>query len=223
MSLAAILTAIEAEGEAEATRLRAEAEADAQRTLAEAERLAAAQREAARSAAAQVAAGERARRLHQARLETLRARGELRDRLIDAAMAAARQRLSALRDDPAYPRVLRRLLEEAVAALGDEPGQGRAPRLEIDPRDEALVRSALSSLGLDWPVETGLSTWGGAAARSADGRIVATNTLEARFERARSLLRQDAAAFIEQGLDESREPADIETPARVPSEIAGHV
>jgi V/A-type H+-transporting ATPase subunit E len=201
MSLETILGAIEAEGAAETARMRQAAEARVQQALQAAEAAAAARREAARRAPLRAAAGERARRLQRAKLEALRLRGEVRDRLIDAALAEARRRVSALRDDPAYPRVLRRLAGEAVEALGDEVRLAPQPRLEVDLRDEALARQILADLGLELPLAPALDCWGGLVARSGDGRIVVINTLEARFERALPFLRQDLGALVEQAAE----------------------
>ena len=198
MSLEAILAAIEASGEAEAARLRAEAEARAQRILDEAERKASTVREEARRAALRPAAGERARRLHQAKLEALRRVGEVRTRLVDAALAETRQRLACLRTGPDYPLILRRLIEEAIDALGEEERHSRAAVLEADPRDDVSLQRILDELSLDVSVVFSLDGWGGVVARSGDGRIVVTNTLEARLERATPFLRRHLAAVFEQ-------------------------
>ncbi len=207
MSLEAILVEIEASGEAEVVSLRTEAEARARQILAQAEREAAARREAARRTALLPVPGERARLLHHAKLEALRAIGEVRDRLVETALTETRQRLAGLRADPHYPVSLRRLTEEAIRVLGDEAlGTGASPSwLEADPRDEALLRCILRDLGLEVAVRPSLDGWGGLVARSGDGRIVATNTLEARLERATPFLRRDLAAFFEKGTESSKE------------------
>ena len=222
MSLEAILAAIEASGEAEAAHLRAEAESRAQQILDGAKRKAVTSREQARQAALRPAAGERARRLHQAKLEALRAVGQVRIRLVGEALAETRRRQSALRADPAYPVILRRLVDEAIRALGFDlpraeedhagPNPPRASMtygpdndesqtvLQADPRDEALLRRILDDLGLNLTITPSLNCWGGVVACSSDGRVVAINTLEARLERAIPFLRRDLAAFLEEGL-----------------------
>lgn len=213
MSVEALLAAIEASGEAEAARMQAEAESRVQRILDEARRKAAARREQMRQAALLPAASERARRLHQARLEALNMVGQVRYRLADEAVAQTQRRLVAFRADPAYPLVLRRLVEQAIRALGirssdaddgaDKIGacSEDPPVLEGDPRDEVLLHRCLDELGLDFPIQFSLNCWGGVVASSSDSRIVVTNTLEARLERATLLLRRDLAARLEQGLN----------------------
>ena len=211
MSLEAILAEIEASGEAELARIRAETEACARQILAEAERVASARREEARRAALLPVYSERARQLHHARLEALRAVGDVRDRVVETALAETRRRLAALRADPDYPLILRRLTEEAIRVLGDEAVvTGGSPSwLEADPRDETLLRRILHDLGLDLLVRPSLDGWGGLVARSGDGKIVAINTLEARLERATSFLRRDLAAFFEKEHKQGEELGEL--------------
>jgi vacuolar-type H+-ATPase subunit E/Vma4 len=60
---------------------------------------------------------ERARILHQARLESLRAIGDVREDLVDSAINRIRERLASIRVDSAYPSVLRMLIQEALTRL----------------------------------------------------------------------------------------------------------
>ncbi len=201
MSLDAILAAIEATGETEAAHLRGEAEARARAILDEAERKAITVREDARRTALLPSSSERARRLHQAKLEALRTVGEIRHRLVETALAETRLHLMNLRADSNYPFLLHRLIVEAVEALGDaEPHDGRVV-LEIDPRDEVQVQHVLKDVDLDLQVVLSLNCWGGVVISSSDGRVVVTNTLESRLERATPFLRQDLGAFMEKELE----------------------
>ena len=200
MSLEVILASIESSGKAEIDRLRSEAESRARQILEAAERKAAIVREEARRAALWPAAAERARRLHQAKLEALRTVGEIRQQLIETMLLETRRQLVELRADPDYALILRRLIAEALDALGEaELHDGRVV-LEIDPRDELHIRSIVNELDLDLQVVSSLQGWGGVVVTSGDGRIVVNNTLESRLERATPFLRQDLMAFIEEGL-----------------------
>jgi V/A-type H+-transporting ATPase subunit E len=198
MSLEAILDAIEAAGEAQVTQLRREAEGRAQAILAEAAQEAVAHREIAWQVALHPAAGERAQRLHQARLEALHLVASACDDLVATALAGTRQQLACLRETPAYAQVLRRLTEEALQALGkSELQESEAqPCLGADPRDETIMSGILRHLALELPVHFSLNGWGGVVIRSGDGRIVVTNTLESRLERALPYLRPALAAFF---------------------------
>ena len=200
MSLEVILASIESAGEAEVDELRAEAESRARQIVEAAERKAAIVREEARRTALWPAAAERARRLHQAKLEALRTVGDIRDRLVETTLLETRRRLSELRTDPDYPLILRRLLTEALDALGEvEQHNGRVV-VDIDPRDAQHFYSLLNDLHLNLQVVSTLHGWGGVVITSGDGCVVVNNTLESRLERATPFLRQDLMAFIEEGL-----------------------
>lgn len=199
MSLEVILASIESSGEAEIDRLRSEAESRAQQILEAAERKAAIVREEARRAALWPATAERARRLHQAKLEALRTVGEIRNQLIETTLSETRRHLADLHADPDYPLILRRLIAEAVDALGEAELHNGRVVLEIDPQDERLIRHILDDLGVDVQVVSSLHGWGGIVVTSSDGRVVVNNTLESRLERATPFLCQDLAAFLEKG------------------------
>ena len=206
MSLEAILATIEASGEAEVARLRAETDARVRQILAEAAQTAAERREAARREALRPAAAECARRLYRAKLDARRTVGQVRDGLVQTALAEAHTQLASLRAAPDYPHILHRLTEEARQALGGDSAAASACRLDIDPRDEALVQSILSDLGLRLETTPSLNCWGGLVAHSGDGRIMASNTLEARFERATPFLRRTLASMFEKEAQPLKDP-----------------
>ena len=200
MSLEAILASIESSGEGEIEELRTEAESRARQVWEAAERKAAIAREEARRAALWPAAAERARRLHQAKLEALQAVGAIRQQLSETMLLEARQHLAELRAGPGYPLILRRLIAEALAALGEAELHDGRVILKIDPRDEPQVCLILNDLGVNLQVVAALHGWGGVVVTSGDGRVVVDNTLESRLERATPFLRQNLVAFIEEGL-----------------------
>jgi V/A-type H+-transporting ATPase subunit E len=203
MSLEVILEAIETSGEAELRQLQQETETRKQQILAEAEQNAALRQDMSRQTVVSPVAGERARRLHQARLEALQIVASARDQLVASAMEQTRACLMELRRKPLYKHVLQGLIEEAVRALGDDELNlataipAKPPWLEIDARDEILVRGILLDLDRDLAIKPTLNCWGGVSVHSGDGRIIVTNTLESRLERATPYLRQELAAFFE--------------------------
>lgn len=201
MSLEAILEAIVASGQAQITEIEDQAARQVADILAKARQEAQKQAEAAQQAAIEPAAKERARILHQARLEALRITGETRETLTDAALEQTRGRLAGLRNDACYPQVLKHLLQQALSELsGPEASKSLTyPRLEADPRDEPLLEDILDEIGLDLPVRYNLQSWGGIVAKSEDERVVVINTLEARLEHAIPYLRHFLAASFEDG------------------------
>jgi vacuolar-type H+-ATPase subunit E/Vma4 len=203
MSLEVILKSIETSGEVELAQLQQETEMRMQQILAEAEQKVALRHEMTRQMVVTPVAGERARRLHQARLEALQIVAAARDRLVTSALEQTRHCLMELRREPIYTYVLQGLIEEAVRGLGDEELNSATvipaipPWLEIDARDEALVRGILIDLDLDLAIKPRLNSWGGVSVHSGDGRIIVTNTLESRLERAMPYLRQELATYFE--------------------------
>jgi V/A-type H+-transporting ATPase subunit E len=198
MSLQVILDAIRAAGEAQLRELDLRKSAEVREILADADLQAQEIREEASETAALPAGRERARIIHRARLDGLHNLGNVREALIDTTLDQARGRLANLRADSAYPLVLRRLAEEALAEVSGSLEEAGKARLEADPRDQGWVNKILTDLGLTLPVNYNLDCWGGLIAQSEDGRVVVINTLEARLERAIPYLRRYLAALYEE-------------------------
>jgi vacuolar-type H+-ATPase subunit E/Vma4 len=196
MALGVILGKIRASGEEQIQEVEQETRAQVNAVLAEAQMEAFELEEACATAASTPANAERARILHRAHLERLRVVGEVRENLVDEALARVGKRLETLRGKESYPRVLRRLIDEALAELA-EGGADRA-RLRADPRDRALVSQILEALKRDLAISYELSCRGGLLASSEDGRVVVINTVEARLERATPFLRSHLAALFEE-------------------------
>ena len=188
MSLQAILTAIYAAGENRVDEIATHARAQVAELLAQAEEDGQRLRKEARAQAVQPAAAERARILHQARLEALQIVGDAREALVDMALSRTRDGLTKLRSGPTYPATLRRLAEEALAELGSSEIAAGA-RLKADSRDRKLLEDLFCDLDPELAIAYELHSWGGIVAESEDGRIVVTNDLENRLERGTPFLR----------------------------------
>jgi vacuolar-type H+-ATPase subunit E/Vma4 len=180
MPLADILSAMQADADAEINRTRVENETAIAQIRAEAEHAARGIRERHRHDLVIPLRQERARQLNRARLAALRAANRAREELLTQALGCARERLAQLRGRPDYAAVLRRLAEEAMSQLDG------TVILHADPRDRELLHTLLPEV----PIEFDLETWGGIEACTEDGRIRAVNTLEARLGQARDELRQ---------------------------------
>ena len=140
---------------------------------------------------------ERARIFHRARLEALQITGNVRESLVDAAIDQTRGHLEGLRTDAAYPKVLKRLTEDALDELAISLEDPANAKLQADSRDSELLETILREEGLTLDVDYSLICWGGLIAASRDGRVVVINTLESRLERATPNLRRYLAAFFE--------------------------
>ncbi len=202
MSIETILGNITASGEVELEALRASADAEIDRVTEEAKAKAAQRYDSSRRAVLGPVSGECARRLHRAKLEAMQIVSRARDEATAAALSQTRRRLIELRSSPEYAQILRWLLEDAVQVLGGEELNGAStqrsmqPQIEVDLRDESLLEALIAQLELDLTILPRLNSWGGVIVRSGDGRVVVTNTLEARLERAAPYLRQELAAFF---------------------------
>jgi vacuolar-type H+-ATPase subunit E/Vma4 len=197
MSLQVILERIQSAGDVQVQEIVDRGQARAGEILAQAYIDAEQIETDAREEAQTPANAERARILHRARLDALHILGEVREELVDTALARTREHLASLRSDPSYPEVIRQLTVEALAQLAVSEGAAQ-PQVQADPRDRALLQNILASMELDPPVRYDLNTWGGLIAASADGRVVVINTLEARLEQALPFLRRHLAAYFEE-------------------------
>lgn len=181
MSSQALLDAVETAGREAFAQLEQETGQQVEAVLAGTRQTAESRREAARQEVLRPLAAERARRLHEAQMEALKITAAARDEIVEKQLAQVEARLQTLRDAPHYPAVFRQLVVEAVQQLGD--GETAASScLAIDARDEPLAQDVLRTLASQMTLVPELTTWGGVVARSEDGRIIVTNTLEARLE-----------------------------------------
>lgn len=197
MSLQAILDKINAAGEAQVQKIERETQAQVGEILARARMEADQIEEDARGSSSTLTARERARIIHHARLEALQLVGNVREELVDAALAQIRERLATIRADACYADILRQLTLEALAELAAPEREGKAV-LVADARDQTVVEHILKDSHLDLPVSYDLTCWGGLIAKSEDSRVVTINTLEARLERAMPFLRGYLATFLEE-------------------------
>lgn len=190
MALDDILAAIRTETEAEIARIRCDGEARIAEVKAHgAEEATAIEAEAA-SAMDAAASGRRDRIVNRARLEADRIMRSAAESVYVEAVAEAERRVAGLSGDAAYAPLLADLLEESLAVLPD------ARIVEVDPRDRELVAGLLAERRLHHlDVAPDLSTAGGVAVATGDGRRV-VNTFEARRVRAERHLRRIAIETI---------------------------
>lgn len=196
MGLEVILEKIRASGDAQIQEIERNAQSQVNEILAQARMEGYQIEEDTSEFTSAPAAAERARILHRARLEALRIVGDVREDLVETAINRACERLTSVRNYPAYPAVLRTLTQEALTELA----LGRAGTAELlaDPRDETLVKKIIDELKLNLQVSYELNCWGGLIIKSEDGRVVVINTLESRLEHATAFLRRHLAALFEE-------------------------
>ncbi|HEX8959104.1 MAG TPA: V-type ATP synthase subunit E family protein, partial [Solirubrobacterales bacterium] len=139
-----------------------------------------------------MARAERSRRENDARLAGLKALADARSELVGAAFARAEAELGGLRATASYPGVLRCLLVEAASMIAARPLV-----VEVDPRDEEVLRRLAAAEGLEVEVAGSLHCAGGLVARDLSGGVLVHNTLEARLRKAREALPAEATSAVE--------------------------
>jgi vacuolar-type H+-ATPase subunit E/Vma4 len=199
MSLSAIVEAILSSGETRVQEIEAQCRTNVQSILAEARQEAEQVHADACASVLAPAARERSRLLQRARLETLRTVGSAREALVEAALDRARGRLAVQRSSPEYANILIRLAKEALDELADSLGEDAPACFEVSRQDREILERSGRALFPHIQVKVGPDGWGGVIARSQDGRVVVTNTLESRLERATPYLRHFLAAMFEDG------------------------
>ena len=189
MALDDILRAIREETDTEAERIESEAAAEVAAievaARSEAERL----RGEILAARNRDAQAERDGVLRAARARAASAWRDGREEVFGRVHAEFMRRLNRLRADRRYPRILRALLDEAVAALPE------AIEVRVDPRDLPLFDRAARPGSGRLGVEGSLETRGGVEVVAPGGRAV-RNTVEERLARSEPFLRSLVAGVI---------------------------
>jgi vacuolar-type H+-ATPase subunit E/Vma4 len=182
MALSDLLAGLKDEAAGEESQLDAETNAEVTRIAAaardEARQL---EERALRAAEDELHVAAEARRA-SARLAAAATVREAREAAFRELLAEVRRRLESVRDTSSYPEVLRALLLESLSAL---PG---AAVLHVDPRDERTAADLLGELGIELEIAATLDTAGGVELARGDDRVV-RNTLEERFANAERALR----------------------------------
>jgi V/A-type H+-transporting ATPase subunit E len=179
--------AVLAQAKAEAKKIKATAEAAAHQLVDDAERQAKRRQEDAAVAEAARVERQNAFVLAATRLEARRRILEAREQLVDRVFTAVEQRLRAIRKDPAYPRVLTKLVDEGVSAL-----EGETLIVAVGSEDHNIASQALSAAttaGGRIEVRADEHIHGGCVVTQSDGRALYDNSFSSILERHRPRLR----------------------------------
>lgn len=170
-----LVGAVLAQADAEAKKIKQTAQANALQIVAEAERQADRQRQATRLAETERANRESAATLGAAHVQARQKVLEAREELIDRVFAQVEEQLAAIRNGPAYPRILIDLVREGVAGL-----EGESFIVEVMPEDYELASQALKSAPIQAKrIEVRQNDQirtGGCIISQADGRALYDNT-----------------------------------------------
>jgi vacuolar-type H+-ATPase subunit E/Vma4 len=149
---------------------------------------------------------EQARLFSAAQLDRQRQLAAAREHWLGQVLARARQQLTTLRVGASYARGYEQLCREAIGEFAF------TIKVEIDPRDEPLMRQIMATLGVEGEILPTLETSGGLRVSSVDGCITVDNTVETRLENGWRDLRQRLAVLLT--TEEMSCPATTVTPTR---------
>lgn len=115
----------------------------------------------------------------------------VKDTVYQKAFSEAQKILSSARENIHYEKNFSRMLKEAVTEM-----EGEEKILHIDRRDEVLCKQLIAELHLNCDLVTDLTIAGGLNISTMDGQFVVFNTIEARFEKAKVLLKPEIFAIL---------------------------
>lgn len=110
----------------------------------------------------------------------------IKDEVYKKAFSEAQKNLSLARTRADYENNFRKMVQEVVQEL-----QGEEIQLHIDKRDEHLCKKILDEIQLNCEVLVDITCDGGLNAGTKDGRFIIFNTIESRFEKAKSMLKPE--------------------------------
>ena len=134
-------------------------------------------------------------------MQTLRLQAEARQKLIDAAIQEASEKLDKLYAREDYPGILNRFAREALADLKPSLLPGQKVMLRFDPKDKRVPIQKFALDGHACELIYDLKTKGGCIAQSEDGKVIVYNTIEARIKNGLNLLRQQMWQMFERKLN----------------------
>ena len=129
---------------------------------------------------------ERNKLIYKAKAENKMRTIKEKDAVIQRAFLEAKKSLDSFRDDASYKENFKKMLQEAVREL-----EGEKVSLHIDTRDETLCRQVLDELGRNSEIVDDLTSAGGLAVNTKDGKVVVSNTIESRLNNAKELLKRE--------------------------------
>ncbi|MCL2333156.1 MAG: V-type ATP synthase subunit E family protein [Actinomycetia bacterium] len=173
MAIEEILSALNAQAQAEIDRETAQAQAETDEIIEGIRHDAQATADAFVASAVEKAKGSAERDFNAAQAVCRRQRADVRREVFDEVFVRAGEKIKAVRSGGNYPHLLRELIIEATSGMGDYV-------LHVDPRDKDLVMSMYPG-GVSCVAD--IETMGGIVVTSVDGRIRRSSTFEDRLKR----------------------------------------
>lgn len=179
-----LMTSMEASAAERIAELVAKADEDAKKVREEAQKKAGDIIKAHVDDASHAMEVERNRLMFEGRSQAKREAAALKHEYYARAFVEAEKRLASLRLQDGYAGFFEKALAESVEALGEKEYV-----VHIDGRDASLCREAMDSMGVDGAIVADLICAGGLNVSTIDGKVVVSNTVEARLIAARERMR----------------------------------
>ena len=190
MALEDIFRALDEQADKECEDILATARAQAEAIVADAEEQAAGICSACVEHTESAMQRKAAKQTNAARLDGKKKVASVKEAAVSDAFEKSAERLTSIRTHDTYPGIFKSLVSEALKGVSGDMV------VLVDPADEALARQTLGELGVDAEVRTELTTSGGVAVLTGNGRIMRRNTLEDRLDKVHSSIQSDVAELL---------------------------
>jgi len=137
------------------------------------------------------AAIEKNKKLYAQKEEVKAALIRHKEAIYEAAFEEAGKKLKGIRNNPGYPALFEKLLDESLRDL--EPEE---LRFHVDKPDEALCTRLIQERHLKGHIFTDIVTSGGLVVATPDEQIVIFNTVESRLEKAHERLKTEIYSVL---------------------------
>jgi len=139
----------------------------------------------------------------QAVMQALQLHACVRQELIENVLEKVKEKMSTVRNDKRYKKILEMLAVDAVNATKPSLLDGQKVVLHFDEQDKAIAKGFVKELGEQVILKYDISCQGGCIAESEDEMVRTLNTFESRFQHSLPLIQQTLSIFFERRIPTS--------------------
>ena len=139
----------------------------------------------------------------QAVMQALQLHAGARQRLIEVVLEKSKEKMSTVRNDERYKKILKLLVLDAVNAIKPSLLNGQKVILHFNKQDKAITKSFVKELDEQVIPVYDISCQGGCVAESEDGLVRTLNTFGSRFQHSLPLIQQTLSIFFERKISTS--------------------
>ena len=133
----------------------------------------------------------------QAIMQALQLHAGARQRLIEKVLEKAEEKMSTVRNDERYKKILKVLVQDSVNAIKPSLLDGQKVILRFDERDKMIAKEIIKELKEPVIPKFDIHSKGGCITESEDGLVSVLNTFESRFQHSLPLIQQTLSIFFE--------------------------